>query len=165
MQAEISKHWRCVFVKKVRQFYLRFQCIILIIIVESNGNYNFLQYTPNLCSLTLSDISQMPRDSRHSPVAVIQALFSPLLSSNGNRFPLQHFSIYLFIHDPTKTKHWPEWHLIDTLLAKPEFAPLERVNINIRLSMIEDGCSTREFLSGQLPYLKESGKLSVKVKA
>lgn len=49
--------------------------------------------------------------------------------------------------------------MVDRLLAKPAFTLLKMVNISI--DVVANDSSARELVSGQMPFLKGSGKLTV----
>lgn len=67
----------------------------------------------------------------------------------------------------TRSRQWDQWRLVDALLAKPEFALLETVQIIITthvLVRLADPSKNTEPLKGRLPLLEASGKLNVSYK-
>lgn len=120
---------------------------------------NYLEYTPNLQVLHLGHLFQMDSST---PVPIIQSLFRPLLKQDGNEFPLQRLTIDLTIlmrSNPLQIDHWDEWTAIDTLLLRPEFAPLKTVGF--KLGPLAPYKGVVEFFSGKLPFLVGAGKLVV----
>lgn len=120
-----------------------------------------LTYTPNLHTLTLSSVKQ----NFPSSATWIHSIFEPLLDLKGDqdsRYPLQRLNIHLdFAHNDTQ---WDEWVHVDALLAKPQFALLEMVNIVLFDVSPSDSFSSTAavLLNSKLCLLKASGKLRVR---
>ncbi|KAJ4468746.1 hypothetical protein J3R30DRAFT_3739434 [Lentinula aciculospora] len=117
-----------------------------------------LGYTPNLRSVTLVEVQQT---DTYSPVPWILCLFEPFQNSNQL---LRQLTVDLYIDhaDILETRRWEEWSAVDTLLAEPAFASIESVTFEMRGPSAKAG-SAKEVFSDKLHFLKNSGKLQVRI--
>lgn len=90
-------------------------------------------------------------DHKFDPVRWIEALFEPLLNSEGNIVPLQHLNIGVL----SETLLLTGWSRFDALLEKPEFASIETVDFKVSKTL---GRALRKMLLS----LDASGKLTVR---
>lgn len=136
--------------------------LYLSILVLVANHLIHLGHSPNLNTLLLAVIQQP--DS--SPVLWIQSLFSPLLDRDKNRYSLLRLTIILYVFDDAlETGQWDHWTMVDSLFERPEFSPLEMVEIVItgKSEIARRSSAIVELLSRNLTFLKRSGKVKVRV--
>ncbi|KAE9397674.1 hypothetical protein BT96DRAFT_995628 [Gymnopus androsaceus JB14] len=120
----------------------------LVFTHSPDSTLDYLKYTPNLRNLQFFNVISIP---------VIQSLFKPFLDPSVRiRFPLRHFTIVIL----KNATQW-EWRSVDVLLAKPEFALLKTMNIEVSED-VPKMLDIRQQICKQMPFLEGSRKLVVR---